>query len=490
MNKKKLIICITLIIIATILCIINHFIFKQTDSDQKRQEVVSNEDGIITPDRIVIKLDGLYYEIYSDNEKFSQLVELVRETYKQNTKHDISESEINHTKDVTNFIEFDYNQASKNNIFIFSSEAKWIHMLEDDGVVYREETAEKNSKYKQIESLAREITRNMENNLYDSSLYRANNTYTFLPSTYDFKEVQQDDVYVRVIEDFDDFKTITDRYKLSFDTNLNYENILEKHKFILVLSKFDIFNYKANIGNVKIYFSGTENIEPSGYELIPMIVSVGNITNTNCIYYNYDNVEIVDNRIGRTESFQGTVKYKKQVEDATYYTLTYTPHDDINIGTIKVTANTEISTDTDIEVGDWISGAGKFVNMIDGNEEVKYEATSISAQKAEEREQLIKDYLEYSLANGVIKGTGIIDYYEDSLNSGYVIVGILLGENSIEPDIYLKINYDPKTESYLGMGRHLRENYGIVKNEMVDITLETPVDINNMKAKMFEYIAD
>ena len=493
MSNRKVIICIILLVIAIILCVANYYVFKNNSSPKKAEDVVVSDDGIIDPDRIVIKVDGLFYEIYSDNEKYSQLVELVRETYKLNIEENISENEINNIKTNANFIEFDYDKASKNNVFVFSGEgqATWIHMLEDDGIVYQKENIEKNSKYKEIELVVRDITSNLENSLYDESLYRANNYYTFLPSTIDFEEVKQDDVYVRVIKDYDDFKKITDMYKFSFDTNLDYKNILEKHQFILILSRFDISDYKVNIGNVKLYFKGKSNTVPNGYEFIPMILSVGNVTNTNCIYYNYDNVEIVNNRFGRTEAFNGTVKYKNKINNTIYYTLTYTPNDDINLGTVKVMENTKINPDTEIEIGDWISGTGKYVNLIDDNgEEIKYEASSISVEKAKEREKLIKNYLEYSLENGIIEGTSIIDYHEDNSNSGYVIIGVLLGENSSEPDIYLKVNYDQNTESYLGMGRHLQGNYGIVKNEMVDITLETPVDINNMKAKMFEYIAD
>ena len=494
MSKRKVIICIFLVVMAIILCVANYYVFKNTNSSpQKTEDMIISEDGIINPDRIVIKIDGLFYEIYGDNEKYSQLVELVRETYKLNIEDNISENEINNIKNNANFIEFDYDKASKNSVFVFSGEgqATWIRMLEDDGIVYRKEDIENNSKYKEIESVVRDITSDLENILYDESVYRANNYYTFLPSTIDFEEVKQDDIYVKVIKDYDDFKKIIDMYKLSFDKNLDYKSILEKHQFILILSRFDISDYKVNIGNVKFYFKGKSNTEPNGYEFIPMILSVGNATNTNCIYYNYDNVEIIDNRFGRTEVFNGTVKYKNEINNATYYTLTYTQNDDINLGTVKIMETTQINLDSEIEIGDWISGTGKYVNIIDENgEEIKYEASSISVEKAEEREKLIKDYLEHPLENGIIKGTSIIDYHEDNSNSGYVIIGIILGENSSSPDIYLKVNYDQNTESYLGMGRHLQGNYGIVKNEMVDITLETPVDINNMKAKMFEYIAD
>ena len=44
---------------------------------------------------------------------------------------------------------------------------------------------------------------------------------------------------------------------------------------------------------------------------------------------------------------------------------------------------------------------------------------------------------------------------------------------------------------YLGMARHLRSNYGIQEHELVDVTFTKPVtDVNNITAKMFEFIAD
>ena len=497
MNKKKLIVCIVLGIIAIILVIIGHFAFKDLNNVKSTSSQKSNEEieqKIASPDRIVFKIDGLYYEIFNDNSQYEELVNSIRNTYFINDNETVSEKDVDELKGNYNFIEFDYNKISKNHIFFFDdSNVKWLFM-QDDGAICYLNTAEKSDDLKNIGDLARNIVKDRENILYDEALYRANNMYSFLPAVADFKEVKKDDVYVKVLENYEDFKTIIDRYKLSFDTNLNYKELMNRHKFILILSRYDILDYKVNIGNVKINFQGKANIEADSYELIPMIISVGNVTNTNAIYYNYDNVEIVDNRYGQTVSFNGIVRYITQKENVTYYTYSYTEEDDGSLGIIKQNSSTEVVPGSSkIAVGDWISGTAKYVNKIDENgEEVKYEASFINViPKSEYLASRIKS-LENLLESGKLEGVEIVSYNEKNMNSGYVIVGIKFGENSTDYDCYLKIDYDSYTESYLGMGRHIRGDYGIHPHEMVDITLEKPINnlLTSLKATMFEYIAD
>ena len=70
-SKRKVIICIFLVVLAIILCVTNYYVFKNTNSSpQKTEDMIISEDGIINPDRIVIKVDGLFYEIYGKLGRF------------------------------------------------------------------------------------------------------------------------------------------------------------------------------------------------------------------------------------------------------------------------------------------------------------------------------------------------------------------------------------------------------------------------------------
>ena len=100
------------------------------------------------------------------------------------------------------------------------------------------------------------------------------------------------------------------------------------------------------------------------------------------------------------------------------------------------------------------------------------------------------------ISNQKLLGKEVIDtkivYDVDSKEgkSKYVICK-LYDDFGIDKEYYFKVYYDENTESYLGMERHLVSNYGIQKHEFLDITFSAPVtNVNEIKAKMFEYIAD
>lgn len=491
--KKKKIFIILLFISICFVCfllgfLVNEKVIKNKSQEQDNTNQVvengENDELIKTPDRIVFKYESKYYEITPDYEKYDELVNICRENISEAQGQNISESEIDSMKGTAKFIEFDYNTISKNNIFFLTSNVGAIQMRDKDGVVISNKL---NNIDKIVEAFL-EAIEGKEGYSMNSELIRAITTYPFLPATNDFKIIKDNKVYAKQLDSYEDFEIISNQYNFKFDSLENIEAKFEGSKAILILAKYDISDFKANIGNIKINFSGKDYLTPNGNTEVytPMLVIVSKVVNTNCIYYNYDSVKMEDNLTGTIENISGVVKSK----DADEIVISYTTNDDFELGKIMLSSRRILnSTADEIKVGDFITGSAT-VTGIENNVK-SYEAKEISVQPKEEYDKLLLDNLKGK--NKI--STTIVDYWSAESNyDGYVICEVYYGENSYEPDAYVKIYYDfyeGNTESYLGMGRHIESDYGIVPHEMVDITFKEPVeDISNIKAKMFEYIAD
>lgn len=467
----------------------NEINIESTNSlDEKQNSYSEKEDteGIPKPDRIVFKYESKYYEIMPDYEKYDELVNLCRDNINKSEETDITEENIDSLKSTAKFIEFDYNTISKNYIFVLTSDIGAIKMKDSDGIVI----SNRLSNIDKIGETYLEAIKDKNGYEMTSEKIVAMNQYLTLPSTNDFKNVKDEKVYVKNLDSYDEFQKIVDQYNLKFDSLNTIKNKFENKKAVLVLTQYDIKDYKINIGNVKINFSGTDfvvtPVGARGYNVSLILIS--KIVNTNCIYYNYDEIKIQDNLTGTVEKISGVVQSK----DADEIMIAYTSDENAKvIGKVMLSSKRLINkTVYEVEVGDFVSGTATVTGSENG---VKlYDADSLSVQDKEEYNKLLKNYL-----NGKSKiDTVIIDYYQAESNyDGYVICPLYYGENSNEPDAYFRANYDfyeNNTESYLGMnGDHLTSNYGIQPNEIVDITFTEPIsDVNNIIVKMFEYIAD
>lgn len=461
--------------------------------DRKSNNTVAQNDsvnvdnlGIADPDRIIFRDENQYYEISQDSVNYEKIVNQIKQSVDVCNSYNISEFDIDDLKRNNSFVEFDYDRISKNNVFFLSGDIGWIKMKDSDGDVYSNELQDGEA----IIQLLRESVSDDNKATFDEELYRAQNLYRFLPATNDFEEVKQFKVYKKVLDSYSEYRDIVTRYKINFDQNINIENFFENRKVILFLSKYDISGYKVNIGNIKISFSGLDYVVEDGSQnYIPMLMVVGTVTNTNCIYYNYEQIATMDNLTGTQEHIVGVVKSKNGNKIEVGYT-----EDDWNlIGIVNINNDTEIKynqNQNEIKAGDWISMNG-LVSSFTGNNKT-YNALNINVTSGDEYQRTIGKYI---IGKDSID-TSIIYYSEsESGYDGYVICPISFNEDSYDTDAYLKIYYDfygeNGTQSYLGMGNHLQANYGIVKNEIVDITFtEKVTDANKIKARMFEYFAD
>ncbi len=482
---KNKILIISLILIIAIGVTWNFIRTKKSETESERPIAVS-EDEIKNPDRMVVKLGQNYYEITPHDSGYDELIKKCRQSFNRTTGRNIDEQEIESLKQNSDFVEFDYDRVSKNNIFFFSGDIGVIKMQETGGITASNELYDGEELKESFEKAIKDKTPYS----LDTSLYTANNVYQYLPSTYDFEEIKYEAVYKKEITSVDDYEKILNLYNIKFE-KIDINELLKGNKIILFLSKYNISDYKTNVGNIKINFIGQDYEVPIAQNYIPLLMVVSKIVNTNCIYYNYDSVNNVDNLTGTHEDIYGVVREKK--DDGTLI-LGYTVEDNITTGIVQLSdyVKNKNSSAREIEVGDWISSLG--ATVISKENDIKTYAvnTEIYVQK--------KDDYEKSISN-LVKGEKTLDtnieyYYEsESGYDGFMICALYFGENSVAPDGYLKVYYDfydNITESYLGRKESpVASNYGIVKYEMVTITFTEPVsDIKNIKAKTLEFIAD
>ena len=486
--KKKigLVLCVVLL---CVVCFGLGFWFNNKTQNKQTESSMNNptgDEGLIkTPDRIIFKYESKYYEITPDYEKYSELVDLCRNNINRKNDEVITENDIDSLKSTAKFIEFDYNTISKNFIFNLTSDVGAIQMRDSDGVVI-------SSKLSNIDKIGEAYTEAIKDKTgYDmsSEKFVSMNEYTALPSVADFRNVKNEKVYVKVFDSYADFNGIASRYNLKFDNADSIEGKFENRKGILILSQYDVKSYKVNVGNVKVRFSGNDYevpaTAPSGY--IADLILVSKIVNTDCIYYNYDDVAYVDNLTGTTESISGVVKSK----DADEITIAYEADEySKELGRIMISSSKLMNKTADeVQVGDFVSGT---VTVTGKDNDIKlYEAESLSVQDKDEYNSL----LENELKGKTRINTNIVWYHPDENGySGSVVCALYYGENSSGPDAYFSAGYDfyDRTESYLGNAdRPLATDYGIVPYEIVDVTFTEPVtDVNRIFVKSFEYIAD
>jgi len=472
--EKRILIVSSIFIILIVTCIC----YKIFENDVS---IPVSEDIIKNPDRLVFKIENSYYEITKDDEKYEELVQLCRENFNESNEKNITEKEIDSLKNDCDFIEFDYDTISKNNIFFLSGDIGVVKMKDTDGIIISKKLV--NSK--KLINEFKKIVKNKESYQFENMQISAKNDYEYYPSTMDFEEIKYSKVFKKEFDSYEQFEKIVELYKLDFG-DFDIKDKFDTNKIILILSQYNILDYKVNIGNIKINFEGNDYVIPKYVPYKPVIIMVSKIVNTNCIYYNYDKVTEVDNLTGTSEEIYGVIKSKNS--DGSF-NLGYNSDND-NMITGIINSSTDISFEN-LEVGDFIKSTG-IITSFDKSTHIKtYELKELSVNKKEEYEKQISNYL-----MGKIKlDTDIIDYYEsESQYDGFVICTIDLDQEDFSIDGYVKIYYDfyeGNTESFLGMGTHIEDNYGIVKNEIVTITFKDKItDINKIEARMFEYIAD
>ena len=190
---------------------------------------------------------------------------------------------------------------------------------------------------------------------------------------------------------------------------------------------------------------------------------------------NNPNITITNN-----ETIYGVVKSKTENQ----LEISYEKDAWETLGKVNYTGNT-IRNKQDINVGDWVEVSGVVSN--DGAIKT-YDANVITVTTQKNYQKKLNDIL---IGKSKIDTEIVFNYESEGGGDGYVFCKLFSEDSLGNVSGYIRINYDQKTEMYLGMARHLRSNYGIQEHELVDVTFTKPVtDVNNITAKMFEFIAD
>lgn len=314
MKKKKIIIILSLIILAVILvgivfaiAIHNYQIINFSTDEDFNQPVVGEK--IANPDRIVYRdKEENYYEFSKGTEKYNNLKALLGNSIKDYDENgeNIKEEDIDdlHSK---SFIEFDYEKISKNYIITLeNNENRAVVKLGNTGGTVVTQDIDNLSKIKKtLDSIIigenpkkLEYKQLYSRNYIDGIEYKYSHLFNSINSR----------IYQTKITTYSDYE----KYKQICNIAIESEGDISEETFfnneiILTVSSLPKIDVKVNIGNIKYNYSKIENANPQ-YTVHLLIVS--KIVNTDCIY-NTDLSEIED----QIENENYEIEYDNKVEN-------------------------------------------------------------------------------------------------------------------------------------------------------------------------------
>lgn len=468
--------------------IVMFFVYSvQSENEELRLKMggtLTQNDMLPIPDRIIFKDENSVYYVITPGDKvfdpvyteISNRVDMIKPT------DNLSDEEIKSIKNKEMFIELDYNTKSKNKIFPLEEDyIGMINMKDEGGTITKKGLIDKEDLIKKVKQSVKKVK---SYSFEKSETYTSTKYFDSVPEGLNFKE-KTFGVYQLVIDNQQLFNDIYN--KIEFSTSIKIPEIdFSEKNVVMTISYYGIDKIEENIGNLKYYFKNSNNT----YKVSMLIVN--KLVNINCIYCNldysstYDNVNNMNNTINTYTTVKGIVE---NITD-NGFEISYEKNNVTN--TIILNEKTEIKEYIgnanknleDIKIGDSVYIEGNIIETESKIETV--EATKIQFYKKED----LKKFIEENFKDGYrIDGYSIINTNINSSGEGYIIVELAL-DNFIYP---IKLNVNSKTETYLGMGRHIENNYGYILHEMCDITLENKIkDIDNMTGyvKMIEYIAD
>lgn len=284
MKKKTL--AITTVIILIIIAVISsiYIAYKNKENEQKNKETF--EKNVINPDRIIYKNQEKYYEIKPDDALYKEIIEEMAKKIDTSSKETIiSQEEIDDIHKLGNFIEFDYNTASKNYILTLEEKGKFVKMMDSGAELIKNNI--------QTSTIKNKINSKIENINYYTMEQNKEYISTNLLQSIEYKYLQQfkninNKIYQTVIKDKETLELYTAMCNLKFDEEIP-ENVFDKNVIVLTLAIPKDITVKINIGNLKYYYDNRK----SNYEYTAHLLVVSKIVNTNCIY-NIDNTTIED----------------------------------------------------------------------------------------------------------------------------------------------------------------------------------------------------
>ena len=441
-----------------------------------------SEDILPIPDRIIYKNASNEYYIWNleNGDIFTKIYsKLYLEM--QNTIQGIvyTEEGISGLQQRGSFIEFDYDTKSKNYVFFLEEdEVGAIKRFSDSGQVIK--TTLKNKE--EISKLLSSYSKNQEKFDFESKDYTSKN---HLEDFYSIENItlKREGVFQTVLtnDNVDNSKLLEILEKINFEVEDFPKVNFEKQNVIITISRYDFNSIKVNIGNVKYEFGKGNN----DYTVNVLITS--KVTNVNCIYYNlfqegnytelnqYVNLTAsgVILNIGEDEIKMGLGNYKEE------YLIK------INSDTKMINYETQQEiTMSNIQQGDILYVEGEKSLEEDGIPQVNAKTIEVCS-----KEKVKSEVSLWLLDTYIVDGPGIEYTSVDNYGNGFIVVCGYYDKFKYP----IKLNVNSKTETFLGMGRHLSSNYGYVLHEICDITLDTKItDIDNIKGYVttIEYIAD
>lgn len=245
---------------------------------------INNEEMLPIPTRIIYKNKKEKYIIIDEEEVEFQKIfnELYRRINNVIQGKTYSEDEIEKMQEEGCFIEFDYNRISKNYVFFLeNSEVGVIKRTSDGGQVIVSNLDDKENLINKMEIWTEDCH---EYDFKKEKNYTFSNILNNIPLNLEEKEVKPE-IYQMMLTNYGkgDFKNICKSLGIETTNDLLNFN-LNKETIIITLSKYEIQNVKQNIGNIKYTFGNYQD----KYSINILIVS--KIVNTNCIYYNINNL--------------------------------------------------------------------------------------------------------------------------------------------------------------------------------------------------------
>ena len=450
--------------------------------ENQNSEIVEGTSDFMIPDRIIYKNSNSEYIMMNPEDKdFEKIYSELHNISKKNIEGVVySEEELEKIQKEEKFIECDYNTKSKNYIFILKEkEISVIRRFDKGGQVIKNFVKDVDKLIKMIEDISLKYEK-----------YRFDNpeSYTSKTKIIDFSsnlkfEQKRDGIYQKIIKNNNnEFINILDELNFKLDNEIRKIDF-DKENIIITISRYDIENIKANIGNIKYEFGKINN------NYIVNVFIVSKISNVNCIYYNISDSDISKNNdlskyVNITTSGMIQSISDNQIKIGLgNYEPTYIAKINENTFIMNYETNKEINL-SDLKVGDLIYVEGETSIEIDGIKGMQANKIMICDKDRVKRE-ISKNFID----SGKLEGTGIVYKSIDEDGNGYIIV-----EGNFDKFAYpIKINVNNQTETYLGMGYHLQSNYGYILHEMCDITIDKKItDIDNINgyATIIEYIAD
>lgn len=304
--KKKLIVVISLIVVAIIMVIA---VFISNISNLPSNQISKNEyytNNIIDPDRIVYRnQEGKYFEFLKDTDEYNQIKNLIADSIEDYNSNGsiVEDSEIKelHKK---SFLEFDYKTASKNYIIpLEEKEKNIIKLANTGGNICVNRLKNLNKIKKKVNNFSED---KKEYNLeYKQMISR--NTLTTIEYKYlkQFKEINYK-IHQIKIENFDDYELYKQMCRLAFEEEIT-EETFDNNVLILTLSLVPKIDVEVNIGNIRYTYNKLEDVN---YQYTAHLLVVSKIVNTDCIY-NTDLAEIES----KVQYDNMVTDYDKKVEE-------------------------------------------------------------------------------------------------------------------------------------------------------------------------------